>query len=186
MKVNYRKLFALIIAIGSTIGLLMFVLSLAGCSDAKQAQRGYAKFIRNGGTVQVKEIEVTIHDTLKINGKDSIIEKTILVPCPDPQPPKTIRETKIEYRYLRNIKKDSMEHEMKMLKERNNFVMDSLENDKKVRRIAKNDHKNELKATTKQIKIENAQLFRWFHWILFVVIAVVSLFLGYKIRSFIL
>lgn len=64
-----------------------------------------AKFIKKGGKINVKETTISIHDTLKINGKDSIIEKTIHVNCPEMEAPKTRFETRIEYRYKTRVEK---------------------------------------------------------------------------------
>ena len=74
---------------------------LTSCSP----QYHMAKFIKKGGKINVKETTISIHDTLKINGKDSIIEKTIYVNCPEMQAPKTRFETRIEYRYKTRVEK---------------------------------------------------------------------------------
>lgn len=88
-------LLVLAVALGMWLGLL------SSCSP----QYHMAKFIKKGGKINVKETTISIHDTLKINGKDSIIEKTIYVNCPEMQAPKTRFETRIEYRYKTRVEK---------------------------------------------------------------------------------
>ena len=95
MKINYNQIFSF--AFACFLSYLMLTLMFS-CS----AQYHMAKFIKKGGNLNVKETTISIHDTLRINGKDSIIEKTIQVNCPEMQAPKTRFETRIEYRYKKS------------------------------------------------------------------------------------
>ena len=93
MKIDYRPLFFLI---ASIILAVMLLAVMASCSSAYHLRKFYDK----GGKIQDKKTEITIHDTLRINGKDSIIEKTIQVDCPTPTPPKTRQEIRYAYKTL--------------------------------------------------------------------------------------
>jgi hypothetical protein len=120
---------------------------VVGCSDAHQAQKGLKKFYRNGGKFECKTDTLTITEVIKgHDGKDSIVYRDMQYTCPDLIIPKTIRETKIEYRYLRNMQKDSLQFALKQAKERNDFVMDSLENDRKLQNIKGKNAKRYIKA----------------------------------------
>ena len=95
MKIDYRPLLFLFVSIILAVTLL---LGMASCSSAYHLRKFYDK----GGKLEAKKTEIVIHDTLRINGKDSIIEKTIQVDCPTPTPPKTRQEIRYEYKTLRD------------------------------------------------------------------------------------
>jgi len=98
MKIDYRPLVFLLL---STILAVMLLMGMASCSSAYHLRKFYDK----GGKLEVKKTEITIHDTLRINGKDSIIEKTIQVDCPEPKAPLTRYEIRYKYKTLRDTLK---------------------------------------------------------------------------------
>jgi len=93
MKIDYRPLLFLML---STILAFMLIMGMASCSSAHHLRKFYDK----GGKIEVQKTEITIHDTLRINGKDSIIEKTIQVDCPEPKAPLTRYEIRYKYKTL--------------------------------------------------------------------------------------
>ena len=95
MKIDYRPLVAILFA--TTISILLLV-GMASCSPEYHKR----KFIQKGGKLETKETEITIHDTLRINGKDSIITKTIHVDCPEMVTPPTRYEVRYKYKTLRD------------------------------------------------------------------------------------
>lgn len=64
-----------------------------------------AKFIKKGGKVKNDTTLVTVNDTIRINGKDSVIVRTVSAVCPGLEAPKTRFETRIEYRYKTKVEK---------------------------------------------------------------------------------
>jgi len=74
---------------------------LSSCS----ANYHMAKFIKKGGKVKNDTTLVTVNDTIQINGKDSIIVRTVQAVCPELEAPKTRWETRIEYRYKTKVEK---------------------------------------------------------------------------------
>ena len=66
---------------------------LSSCS----ANYHMAKFIKKGGIIK--------NDTIRINGKDSVIVRTVQAVCPEMKSPKTRYETRIEYRYKTKVEK---------------------------------------------------------------------------------
>ena len=74
---------------------------LSSCSP----QYHMAKFIKKGGKVKNDTTLVTVNDTIRINGKDSVIVRTVSAVCPDWEAPKTRYETRIEYRYKTKVEK---------------------------------------------------------------------------------
>ena len=74
---------------------------LSSCSP----QYHMAKFIKKGGKIKNDTTLVTVNDTIRINGKDSVIVRTVQAVCPEMQAPKTRFETRIEYRYKTRVEK---------------------------------------------------------------------------------
>ena len=64
-----------------------------------------AKFIKKGGKIKNDTTLVTVNDTIRINGKDSVIVRTVQAVCHEMQAPKTRFETRIEYRYKTRVEK---------------------------------------------------------------------------------
>ena len=101
MRINYTHLATLI---------FMFLLSiylffLISCS-AKFHQR---KFIEKGGKIICDTTVFTVTDTIRVNGKDSIIYRQVSVKCPELEAPLTRWQTKIEYKYRYKTIRDSFE-----------------------------------------------------------------------------
>ena len=97
MKPNYTKLSILLFGI-FWIGLITFF--LYGCS----ASYHFGKFIKKGGKIENKTEYVTTTNTIKVNGKDSIITVRVPVTCPEIQIPPT--RTVIRYKY--KLQRDSI------------------------------------------------------------------------------
>jgi hypothetical protein len=74
---------------------------LSSCS----ANYHMAKFIKKGGVIKNDTVTFTLSDTIRINGKDSIIYRTFDKVCPEMKSPKTRYETRIEYRYKTKVEK---------------------------------------------------------------------------------
>jgi hypothetical protein len=106
--------------------LLVLLVILYSCSDARQAQNGLKKFYKNGGKFNCDTTMIMMSDTIKINGKDSIIYRTFNTVCPDVQVPKTIRQTRIELRFDYKKFNDSLKHIRKVYSSREDFLIDSL------------------------------------------------------------
>lgn len=119
--------------------ILILLVILYSCSDAYQAQRGLRKFYRNGGKFKCDTTITVLSDTIKINGKDSIIYRTFSTVCPDVQVPKTIRQTKIELRFDHKKFEDSLKHIRMLQSDREDFLIDSLKQvgktDIKIKRV---------------------------------------------------
>jgi hypothetical protein len=94
MKINLTQLASLVFAILLSI-YLMFLIS---CS-AKFHQK---KFIQKGGKIEQTERTVTVTDTLRINGKDSIIYRQVNVDCPELVAPLTRYEIRYQYKTIRD------------------------------------------------------------------------------------
>jgi hypothetical protein len=107
---------------------LIFILSisialLTSCHNAKYHLK---KFYKNGGKFNCDTTMIMMSDTIKINGKDSIIYRTFNTVCPDVQVPKTIRQTRIELRFDYKKFNDSLKHIRKVYSSREDFLIDSL------------------------------------------------------------
>ena len=74
---------------------------LSSCSP----QYHMNKFIKKGGKIKNDTTLVTLNDTIQINGKDSVIVRTVQAVCPEMKSPKTRYEWRIEYRYKTKVEK---------------------------------------------------------------------------------
>ncbi len=86
---------------------------LSSCSP----QYHMAKFIKKGGITKLDTITFTISDTIRVNGKDSIIYRTFDKVCPEMQASKTRLETRIEYRYKTKVEKAQIKYQIKYIKQ---------------------------------------------------------------------
>jgi hypothetical protein len=100
-------LLVLVLALGMWLGLL------ASCSP----QYHMAKFIKKGGKIKNDTTLITVNDTIRINGKDSVIVRTIQAVCPEMKSPKTRYETRIEYRYKTKVEKAQVKYQIKYIKQ---------------------------------------------------------------------
>lgn len=79
---------------------LLFVLILNSCT----ANYHLRKFISKGGKIDTTTITTTLHDTLHLKGRDSVITREIQIKCPEPIAP----ETRYEIRWKYKTKIDSL------------------------------------------------------------------------------
>ena len=119
MKINYTHLATLV---------FMFLLSiylffLISCS-AKFHER---KFIQKGGKIEQTEKTITVTDTLRINGKDSIIYRQVSVNCPELVAPPTRYEIRYQYKTIR----DTLKVIKYNIKYKNKLAVKTLKNEKK-------------------------------------------------------
>ena len=98
----------------------MFLIS---CS-AKFHER---KFIQKGGKIICDTTMVTVTDTLRINGKDSIIYRQVSVNCPELVAPPTRFEIRYQYKTIR----DTLKVIKYNIKYKNKLAVKTLKNDKK-------------------------------------------------------
>ena len=102
---------------------------MVGCSP----QFHLNKFYKKGGKIDQVTKTVTLTDTVTINGKDSVIFRTVNIDCPEP-----IIQTRWKVRFDNKRFKDSLNSVRTQYK-------DSL-------RYALRTHKNELKNDYKTVK----------------------------------
>lgn len=119
MKINYTQLSTLVFFVLLSI-YLMFLIS---CS-AKFHER---KFIQKGGKIEQTEKTVTVTDTLRINGKDSIIYRQVSVNCPELVAPPTRFEIRYQYKTIR----DTLKVIKYNIKYKNKLAVKTLKNEKK-------------------------------------------------------
>lgn len=74
--------------------LIFLCIVLSSCS----ANYHFRKFLSKGGKIDTLERVETIIDTLRINGKDSVIRLRVPVACPDPVVPPTRQEIRYKYK----------------------------------------------------------------------------------------
>ncbi len=86
---------------------------LSSCSP----QYHMSKFIKKGGKIKNDTTLVTVNDTIRINGKDSVIVRTVQAICPEMKSPKTRYETRIEYRYKTKVEKAQVKYQIKYIKQ---------------------------------------------------------------------
>ena len=73
---------------------LLFILVLNSCT----ANYHLRKFISKGGKIDTTTITTTLHDTLHLKGRDSVITREIQIKCPEPKAPETRYETRWKYK----------------------------------------------------------------------------------------
>lgn len=166
--------------LGTAFALIFGMFFMSGCSDSKQAQKHFDKFIKHGGKIKPEYIYTERIDSVIVNGKTEYITKidSVKVDCPDKP------KTRFEVRNERKSKEDSLKYALKMLKEKNSFTIDSLNKVIKLSRIQKNVHKIDSKQVIKQTKALNQKTFKWYHWILISIGGIVLLFIGFLIGKY--
>jgi hypothetical protein len=80
------------------------VLFLVACS----AEHHLRKFHQKGGEITPRIELVEYTDTIKVNGKDSVIVVKIPVTCPEVKVPEPKWRTRLEYRYKYKIHRDTI------------------------------------------------------------------------------
>lgn len=188
MKPNKQLIYQWItVLIGFAVSIAV-LMSISSCSDSKQAQKGYNKFIKYGGKINPEYIYTERIDSVIVNGKTEYITviDSVKVDCPD-QP-----KTRYEVRNERKSKEDSLKYALKTLKEKNAFTIDSLNKvirlakiDKKVHKIDSKQAIKEIQHKTRQLRIEE-QNFKWYHWVLFVIIFLLGAYLRGFFGAFLL
>lgn len=103
MKINFLHLVSGILSFLLAFALLMLMVALSGCS----AEYHLTKFHKKGGKIDVTDTTIYVTDTIRINGKDSIIYRPIDVKCPDVTYPEPRYVTRWKYK----VKIDSIKVE---------------------------------------------------------------------------
>lgn len=167
------------LAVVSTLAMLT-LFAFTGCSDSKQAQKHFDKFIKHGGKIKPEYIYTERIDSIIVNGKTEYIVRvdSVRVDCPD-QP-----KTRYEIRNERKSKEDSLKYALKTLKEKNAFTIDSLNKVIRLAKIDKKVRKIESKQVIKQTKAINQKAFKWYHWILISIGGIILLFIGFMVGKF--
>jgi hypothetical protein len=147
------------------------------------AEKHLQKFYEKGGKLEPVIKEITVTDTIKgADGKDSIIERLVEIPCPEPEPPKTRWMVRFDNKRF----KDSLKHVRKFYRDSSSFVLDSMKLDNK--RL-----KDSIKAITPIVKSDNKRdraisrhenKSRWLFWIFLLGMAIGAL-LGLYVRTLI-
>jgi hypothetical protein len=118
------------------------------------------RYVKRGGTFEQVDKIVTVRDTIQgADGKDSIVFRDLIVPCPTP-----IIKTKWMYRFDNRRFKDSVKHIRKTIQDSLDHVetikSDSIDGVVKNAKTAAKVTKNENNNNTKQIKA------KWNVWII--------------------
>lgn len=102
----------------------LFLALLLALSSCITAEKHLQKFYEKGGKLEPVERIVTLYDTIPgKDGKDSIVERLIEVPCPEPQAPKTRWQVRFDNKRFN----DSLKHIRKMYGDSVSYVLDSME-----------------------------------------------------------
>ena len=146
---------------------IVIILLLCSCS----ATHHLNKFYKKGGKIENTTKTVTITDTLTVNGKDSIIFKTVKVECPEP-----ITKTRWKVRFDNRRFKDSLNSVRTQYKDSLRYAL----------RNAKNTLKNEykvIKSNDKTKRVEARQENkRSLWWLFFILGAVTMLLINFGIK----
>ena len=163
----------------STLAMIVFF-AFTSCSDSKQAQKHFDKFIKHGGKINPEYIYTERIDSVIVNGKTEYIVRidSVRVDCPE------LPKTRYEVRNERKSKVDSLKYALKTLKEKNAFTIDSLNKVIRLAKIDKKVHKIESKQVIKQTKAINQKAFKWYHWILISIGGIILLFIGFMVGKF--
>ena len=102
MKIGYTQIITFLLMV---IASIWWCLIMSSCSPNYHMK----KFIKKGGIINNDTTTIVFSDTIQINGKDSIIYRTISVQCPELEAPKTRWQTRIEYRYKYKTYHDSIQ-----------------------------------------------------------------------------
>lgn len=163
----------------STLAMIVFF-AFTGCSDSKQAQKHFDKFIKHGGKIKPEYIYTERIDSVIVNGETKYIVRvdSVRVECAE-QP-----KTRYEVRNERKSKEDSLKYALKILKEKNAFTIDSLNKVIRLAKIDKKVRKIESKQVIKQTKAINQKAFKWYHWILISIGGIILLFIGFMVGKY--
>lgn len=171
-----KRIIVILMLLGTAFALTFGMFFMSGCSDSKQAQKHFDKFIKNGGKIKPEYIYTERIDSVIVNGETKYIMRVDSVRVECPYQPKSNKE-------LRHERK-SWHHEYKMLKEKNAFTIDSLNKVIRLSKIEKKVRKIESKQVIKQTKAINQKAFKWYHWILISIDGIILLFIGFMVGKF--
>jgi len=163
--------------------LILAVTMMLSLDSCMTAEKHLQKFYDKGGVLKPVEREVLVYDTIVTSsGKDSIVERLIEIPCPEPEPPKTRWEVRFDnkrfkdsMKYMRRMRNDSLDHVIKVLKSNNALLSDSLTEARKIK-------KSEDKTNRTEIRKENKR--SWLFWLGVIVGAIATLGLVYVFNRF--
>jgi len=175
-----KRIIVILMLLGTAFALTFGMFFMSGCSDSKQAQKHFDKFIKHGGKIKPEYIYTERIDSVIVNGKTEYITKidSVKVDCPD-QP-----KTRYEVRNERKSKEDSLKYALKTLKEKNAFTIDSLNKVIRLAKIQKKVRRIEAKQVIKQTKAINQKAFKWYHWVLISIGGIILLFIGFLIGKY--
>ena len=129
------------------------------------------KFYEKGGKIENTTKTVTITDTLTVNGKDSIVFKTVNVECPEP-----IIKTRWKVRFDNKRFKDSLNSVRTQYKDSLRYALRNAKN------TLKNDYKV-IKSNDKTKRVETRQENkRSLWWLFFILGAVTMLIINFGIK----
>tara|TARA_R110000803_G_scaffold22170_15_gene55413 strand:+ start:128 stop:595 length:468 start_codon:yes stop_codon:yes gene_type:complete len=144
--------------------LLILLLILASCSQAKRAQRHYESFIKLGGTTHVEYVTDTIVRNIKgINGKDSIIYEILYFKQPIINFPKSNVQIRQEQKTERKEIKVNGKVDIKQVKVNALTQRTKIRNDRKVKNVEKRQ--------------ENKRM-SFFDWIMLIIVSIFAFYIG--------
>jgi hypothetical protein len=169
MSLDKQKTISFVTALILTVLGLFLVVSLSSCDTAKQAIKHHEKAEKLGYVYKCDPVTITLRDTIKgKDGKDSIVEVLVKVPCPKAEPPKT----RWEIRHMAKAERDSMKHVENVLKLQNKALKDSLAG---VKQILQEQKKIVQSNNNAKKKIEKPFPWNWFFACVIVLSVLVTL-----------
>lgn len=146
---------------------IALILILCSCS----ATHHLNKFYKKGGKIEQVTKTVTLTDTLLINGKDSVIFRTVSVECPEP-----IIKTRWKVRFNNKRFLDSLKVMRIQYKDSLRYAIRNAKN------TLKNDYKV-IKSNDKTKRVETRQENkRSLWWLFFILGAVTMLIINFGIK----
>ena len=131
------------------------------------------KFYKKGGEIEQVEKTVTIKEVITVNGKDSIIFRTVSVECPEP-----IIKTRWKVRFDNKRFKDSLNSVRTQYKDSLRYALRTYKNE------LKNDYKV-IKSNDKTKRVETRQENkRSLWWLFFILGAVTMVIVNFAIKYF--
>ena len=138
---------------------IAIILILCSCS----ATHHLNKFYKKGGKIEQVEKTVTIKEVVTVNGKDSIVFKTVKVDCPEP-----VIKTRWKTRFDNKRFKDSLKVVRIQYKDSLRYALRTYKNE------LKNDYKV-VKSNDKTKRVETRQENKRSLWWLFFILGAVTM-----------
>ena len=138
---------------------IAIILILCSCS----ATHHLSKFYKKGGKIEQVEKTVTIKEVVTVNGKDSIVFKTVKVECPEP-----VIKTRWKVRFDNKRFKDSLKVVRIQYKDSLRYALRTYKNE------LKNDYKV-VKSNDKTKRVETRQENKRSLWWLFFILGAVTM-----------